>query len=88
MKIALPTDHYIRFFFILLFIVTVSPLTTILILISIIQPIAKYFTGMPVDSLTLITQHTLSYLIQMIEYITYLSTSAPFPLNAWKNHYE
>ena len=88
MSIHLPTNGLIRTFFFLLFALIIKPVATILLLICIFQMLYQIVAHKKSDSLTILSQHSLSYLVQIIEYLAYLSDRAPFPFTQWKNHYE
>ena len=88
MKKILSTENTTRLFFIMMFSVLITPIMSCLLLVCLLQTGSMLIYKKRVEGLTIISQHGMSYLIQIIEYIAFLSSFAPFPFSSWKNHYD
>lgn len=79
-------NPFTHIFFIVLLALT-APLLSVFVIIALIQSLSVHLKGEPIDSLVIISTSLLSFFLHIIEYITYVRPTPPFPFSAWKNHY-
>jgi len=82
-----PPDLFTRIFFILVLTFIPSAFTFI-ILISLILLVMDIFNQPRIDSLVVISQNISGYIVQIIDYLTLQSKTAPFPFSPWQNHHD
>lgn len=81
------SDVFIRLFFILT-LIWIRSYQSIIIFIALFQLFAIFFEKKPIDSLVIISQYLLSYIFDILEYITGISSTPPAPFSPWRNRYD
>ncbi len=82
-------SHWIRLLFIILFTLGLYFLFFIvLLLLIVIQFVCSLITGSPNENLTQASKVFASYIMQVINYLTYNSDEKPWPFNDVDTNYE
>ncbi|MCP8352062.1 DUF4389 domain-containing protein [Candidatus Synchoanobacter obligatus] len=77
----------IRVFFSLL-LIFLAPMLGVIILIAIIQTTLTHLSHQPNMHLLDISKYIISYICQIVEYLTMVSHTPPYPFSPWNNRYD
>jgi hypothetical protein len=81
------SEALLRLFFILM-LLWLHAVKSLIIIIAILQLLTISIEKKPIDSLIIISQLLLSYVFDIMEYLTGISPKAPFPFSPWRNRYD
>jgi len=76
-------DKWLRGLFMLFFIVIKYLVVWLIVLIALFQFIVDLLTGKPNDKLVVFTKHLNTYLLQIVNFLTFNSEIKPFPFANW-----
>jgi hypothetical protein len=76
-------DKWLRGLFMLFFIVIKYLVSWLIILIVLFQFVVDLLMGKPNDKLMAFTKHLNSYLLQIVNFLTFNSEEKPFPFANW-----
>ena len=79
-------DKWLRGLFMLFFIIIKYLVAWLIILIALFQFVADLLIGKPNDKLLEFTKHLNTYLLQIVNFLTFNSESKPFPFANWPSH--
>ena len=76
-------DKWIRFLFIVMFLIVKNFVSFLISLISLFQFIVDLFFNNPNEKLHEFTKHLNMYFLQVINFLTFNSDTKPFPFSNW-----
>ena len=74
--------------FFTLFVAVTSPMLIVFVFIALIQTAALHIEGKKIKSLASVNAKLLSFYSHVLEYITHINPTPPFPFSSWKNRYD
>ncbi|CAL7961727.1 conserved hypothetical protein [Gammaproteobacteria bacterium] len=78
-------DKWLRGLFMLFFIVIKYLVSWLIVLIALFQFVVDLLMGKPNDKLMAFTKHLNTYLLQIVNFLTFNSEKKPFPFANWPN---
>jgi hypothetical protein len=79
-------SKWLRGLFMALFVVIQYLVSWMIVLIAFFQFVIDLLTGKPNDKLLEFTKHLNTYLLQIVNFITFNSEEKPFPFSNWPGH--
>ena len=76
-------DKWLRGLFMVFFIIIKYLVAWLIVLIALFQFVVDLLMGKPNDKLLEFTKHLNTYLLQIVNFLTFNSESKPFPFTNW-----